>query len=69
MRLNCFFLPFLIFGLFGYGVSVLQRSADSTNTVTKPAVVKVVKHDAKVVKADVKKAIKTSKPDYTQTNK
>lgn len=45
MKLYSIALPLFIFALFGYGVSILERSSDDAGNVTKASVKEVVDHD------------------------
>lgn len=62
---------FLIFvALFGYGVSVVERSADEEGKLTKPAVKEVIDHDIDKVTDTASKAWKNRQPvDYGRLNK
>ncbi len=70
MKMRIVILPFLIFGLFAYGVAKLtQASENDTNPVDVPALVKNVKADAKHAKAEVQEVLKKGVPDYSVVNK
>lgn len=61
------FLCFLF--VFGYGVSVLERSADDQGHVTHEAAKEVVDHDLDVVTDEASKAWANRQPiDYSKLN-